>query len=59
MAATYEHWKDAAAEVAANLREGILEMIAASLLPRTVWALLYTGHDYSTIDNVELLRAEK
>jgi hypothetical protein len=46
-------------ELAADLREGIQEMMAASLLPCTVWTLRYTGHGYPTIDNVELLRAEK
>jgi hypothetical protein len=56
--ATYEHGEQAAAVVAADLREGIQEMVAVNLMPSTVWSLRFTGHGFSTIDNVELLRAE-
>jgi hypothetical protein len=56
--ATYEHGEQAAAVVAADLREGIQEMVAVNLMPSTVWSLRFTGHGFPTIDNVELLRAE-
>ncbi len=56
--ATYEHGEQAAAAVAADLREGIQEMVAVNLMPSTVWSLRFTGHGFPTIDNVELLRAE-
>jgi len=56
--ATYEHGDQAAAVVAADLREGIQEMVAVNLMPSTVWSLRFTGHGFPTIDNVELLRAE-
>jgi hypothetical protein len=58
VAATYTHGEGAAAEVAADLRDGIREMVAVNLLPSTVWGLVYTGHGFPTIDNVQLLRAE-
>ncbi len=45
-------------EVAADLSDGIREMVAVNLLPGTVWSLRYTGHDFPTIENVELLRVE-
>jgi hypothetical protein len=56
--ATYEHGEQAAAWVAADLREGIQEMVAVNLMPSIVWSLRFTGHGFPTIDNVELLRAE-
>jgi hypothetical protein len=56
--ASYEHGEQAAAMVAANLREGIQEMVAVNLMPSTIWSLRFTGHGFPTIDNVELLRAE-
>jgi len=58
VAATYTHGEGAAAEVAADLRDGIREMVAVNLLPSTVWGLVYTGHGFPTIDNVQSLRAE-
>ena len=58
VAARYVHGEGAASEVAADLSDGIREMVAVNLLPGTVWSLRYTGHDFPTIDNVELLRAE-
>ena len=58
VAATYTHGEDAAAEVAADLRDGIREMVAVNLMPSTVWSLVYTAHGFPTIDNVELLQAE-
>jgi hypothetical protein len=58
VAATYMHGEGAAAEVAADLRDGIREMVAVNLLPSMVWGLVYTGHGFPTIDNVQLLRAE-
>jgi hypothetical protein len=45
-------------EVAADLSDGIREMVAVNLLPETVWSLLYTGQHFFTIKNVEILRAE-
>jgi hypothetical protein len=56
--ATYEHGEQAVTRVAADLREGIQEMVAVNLMPSTVWSLRFTGHGFPTIDNVELLRAE-
>ncbi len=58
MATTYTHGEESAAEVAADLRDGIREMDAVNLLPSTVWSLVYTGHGFPTIENVQLLRAE-
>ena len=46
VAATYTHGEGAAAEVAADLRDGIREMVAVNLLPSTVWGLVYTGHGF-------------
>jgi hypothetical protein len=45
----------AAAEVAADLRDGIHKMVKVNLLPSTVWS---PGHSFPTTDNVQLLRAE-
>jgi hypothetical protein len=44
--ATYEHGEQAAARVAADLREGIQEMVAVNLMPSTVWSLRFTGHGF-------------
>ena len=52
------HGEGAAAEVAADLSEGIREMVAFNLLPATVWSLIYGGHTYPTIKNIETLRGE-
>ena len=56
--ASYEHGEDAAAEVAADLRDGIKEMVANNLMPSTVWALVYTKASFPTIENVGILAAE-
>ncbi len=58
VAATYTHGEGAAAEEAADLRDGICEMVKVNLLPSTVWSLIYTGHGFPTIDNVHLLWAK-
>ena len=58
VAAQYVHGAAAVSEVAADLSDGIREMVAVNLLPGTVWSLRYTSHDFPTIENVELLRAE-
>ncbi len=58
VAAQYVQGAAAVSEVAADLSYGIREMVAVNLLPGTVWSLRYTGHDFPTIENVELLRAE-
>ena len=57
-AASYEHGEGAAAEVAADLYEGIKEMVLTNLLPSTVWALEFTRQAFPTISNVGTLAAE-
>ena len=57
-AATYEHGEGAAAEVAADLFDGIKEMVVTNLMPSTVWALEFTQHAFPTISNVGILAAE-
>ena len=57
-AATYEHGEGAAAEVAADLFDGIKEMVLTNLMPSTVWALEFTQHAFPTISNVGILAAE-
>jgi hypothetical protein len=57
-AASYEHGEDAAAEVAADLSDGIKEMVAVSLQPSTVWGLEYSKASFPTINNVGILAAE-
>lgn len=57
-AASYEHGEGAAAEVAADLFDGIKEMVVTNLMPSTVWALEFTQHAFPTISNVGILAAE-
>ena len=57
-AASYEHGEAAAGEVAADLYEGVKEMVLLNLMPSTVWALRFTQHAFPTIENVDILRAE-
>jgi len=57
-AASYEHGEGAAAEVAADLYDGIKDMVATNLMPSTVWALRFTQHAFPTIENVDILAAE-
>ena len=57
-AAQYEHGAQAAAEVAEEVRTAVKEMVAFNLLPATVWSLVWSGHGYPTIQNIENLRAE-
>jgi integrase len=57
-AASYEHGEDAAAEVAADLSDGIKEMVAVGLQPGTVWGLEYSKASFPTINNVGILAAE-
>jgi len=52
VAAKYVHGAAAVSEVAADLSDGIREMVAVNLLPGTVWSLRYTSHDFPTIENV-------
>ena len=56
--AVYVHGDDAAAEVAEDLSEGIREMVAINLQPSTVYRLVYGGHAFPTIKNVDTLRDE-
>jgi hypothetical protein len=58
--AVYIHGEEAAPEVAKDVRvmEGIREMVAVNLLPRTVWRLIYGGHTFPTIKNIDTLRYE-
>ena len=56
--AVYIHGEEAAAEVAADICEGIREMVAVNLLPSMVYSLVYGGHAFPTIKNVDTLRCE-
>ena len=58
MEAVYVHGDEAAAEVAEDLSEGIREMVAINLQPSTVYRLVYGGHAFPTIKNVNTLRDE-
>ncbi len=57
-AASYEHGEDAAAEVAADLSDGIKKMVAVNLLPSIIWGLEYSKASFPTINNVGILAAE-
>ncbi len=46
------------AEVAEDVKEGIREMVAVNLIPRTVWQIVYGGHTFPTINNIVTLRDE-
>ena len=58
MEAVYIHGEEAVAEVAEDVKEGIREMVAVNLLPRTVWQIVYGGHTFPTINNIVTLRSE-
>ena len=59
-AVSYDHGEDAAAEAAADLSDGIKEimMVVVNLQPSIVWGLEYSKAPFPTINNVGILAAE-
>lgn len=57
-AASYEHGREAEAELAADLFDGIKEIVVTNPMPSTVWVHEFTLRALPTISNMGILAAE-